>query len=94
MTGILSTPETTQRPWEPDTSLLDAARDIAPIIREHSEEAERERRLSAPVLNALKEAGLLRMATPRSFGGLTGPSSVAVCPTTEPRRSTATDRTS
>ncbi len=53
-----------------DTSLLDAARDIAPIIREHSEEAERERRLSAPVLKALKEAGLLRMATPRSLGGL------------------------
>ena len=70
MTGTLSTPETTQMPWDPDTSLLDAARDIAPIIREHSEEAERERRLSAPVLKALKEAGLLRMATPRSFGGL------------------------
>jgi indole-3-acetate monooxygenase len=123
MTGILSTPETTQRPWEPDTSLLDAARDIAPIIREHSEEAERERRLSAPVLNALKEAGLLRMATPRSFGGLeTDPVTRALIgeevgrhdsaaawtlenpldwaffccrlPDEEPRRSTATDRTS
>jgi alkylation response protein AidB-like acyl-CoA dehydrogenase len=54
----------------PDTSLLDAARDIAPIVRAHSEEAERERRLSAPVLKALKETGLLRMATPRSLGGL------------------------
>ena len=70
MTGNLSTAETTRVAWEPDASLLDAARDIAPIIREHSEEAERERRLSAPVLTALKEAGLLRMTTPRSLGGL------------------------
>ena len=70
MTGNVSTPETTRAAWEPDTSLLDAAREIAPIIREHSEEAERERRLSAPVLNALREAGLLRMTTPRSLGGL------------------------
>jgi hypothetical protein len=29
-----------------DSSLLDAARRIAPIIRDHKEEAERERRLS------------------------------------------------
>ena len=70
MTGTLSTPGTSQVPWEPDTSLLDAAREIAPIIRAHSEEAERERRLSQPVLKALRETGLLRMATPRSFGGL------------------------
>ena len=57
-------------PWEPDTSLIDAAREIAPIIRKHSEEAERERRLSQPVLQALRETGLLRMTTPRSLGGL------------------------
>jgi indole-3-acetate monooxygenase len=57
-------------PWEPDTSLIDAAREIAPIIQAHSEEAERERRLSQPVLNALRETGLLRMNTPRSLGGL------------------------
>jgi len=46
MTGTLSTQETSQTPWEPDTSLFDATREIAPIVREHSEEAERERRLS------------------------------------------------
>jgi indole-3-acetate monooxygenase len=34
MTGTLSTQETSQTPWEPDTSLLDAAREIAPIVRE------------------------------------------------------------
>jgi alkylation response protein AidB-like acyl-CoA dehydrogenase len=70
MIGTLSMPGISQMPWEPDTSLLDAAREIAPIIRAHSEEAERERRLSQPVLKALRETGLLRMTTPRSLGGL------------------------
>jgi alkylation response protein AidB-like acyl-CoA dehydrogenase len=53
-----------------DPTLIEAARKIAPIIREHNEEAERQRRLSPPVLAALHEAGLLRMCTPRSLGGL------------------------
>jgi len=57
-------------PWEADTSLIDAAREIAPIIQKHNQEAERARRLSRPVLNALRETGLLRMSTPRSLGGL------------------------
>ena len=56
--------------FDADTSLIDAARRIAPIIRDHNEEAERERRLSRPVLDALHETGLLRMFTPRSLGGL------------------------
>lgn len=55
---------------EADTSLIDAAREIAPIIRKHNPQAERERRLSRPVLDALRETGLLRMSTPRSLGGL------------------------
>jgi len=64
-------PSTTgSRPAEADTSLIEAARGIGPIIREHNAEAERERRLSGTVLGALKEAGLLRMFTPRSLGGL------------------------
>ncbi len=53
-----------------DMALVEAARRIGPVIREHSEEAERERRLSSPVLAALHETGLLRMYTPRSLGGL------------------------
>ena len=60
----------TTTPHEVDMALLEAAREIAPIIRQHSAEAERERRLSAPVLHALRETGLLRMTTPRSLGGL------------------------
>src|SRR6516225_11895521 len=55
---------------DPDAGLIEAARCIAPVIRDHKEEAERERRLSAPVLAALHDAGLLRMCTPRSLGGL------------------------
>jgi hypothetical protein len=35
-----------------DTTLLEAARQIAPMIRAHNDEAERERRLSKPVLAA------------------------------------------
>jgi indole-3-acetate monooxygenase len=57
-------------PTNADTTLIDTARQIAPVIREHNEEAERERRLSRPVLDALYETGLLRMFTPRSLGGL------------------------
>lgn len=56
--------------WEGDKSLIEAAREIAPIVQKHNQEAERERRLSRPVLNALRETGLLRMFTPRSLGGL------------------------
>jgi alkylation response protein AidB-like acyl-CoA dehydrogenase len=53
-----------------DTTLLEAARRIAPVIREHADEAERERHLSPPVLAALHDTGLLRMCTPQSLGGL------------------------
>jgi indole-3-acetate monooxygenase len=53
-----------------DTTLIEAARRITPVIRKHADEAERERRLSPPVLAALHDAGLLRMCTPRSLGGL------------------------
>jgi alkylation response protein AidB-like acyl-CoA dehydrogenase len=53
-----------------DTTLIAAALRIAPVIREYNQEAERERRLSPPVLSALHETGLLRMCTPRSLGGL------------------------
>ena len=50
--------------------LLEAARAIGPIIREHAEEAERQRRLSPAVIQALAEAGFLGMYVPRSLGGL------------------------
>ena len=50
--------------------LVEAARRLGPLIGEHAEAAERNRRLAGPVLDALRAAGLMRMCTPRSLGGL------------------------
>jgi alkylation response protein AidB-like acyl-CoA dehydrogenase len=49
--------------------LLDTVRRLAPLIREHAEEAEYNRRLSPPVVTALAEAGIFRMCTPHALGG-------------------------
>ena len=53
-----------------DAKLMDASRRIAPVIRAHREETEHNRRLSRPALDAMAKAGLLRMLTSRSLGGL------------------------
>lgn len=49
---------------------LKSVEQIEPIIRAHSAAAERDRRLAAPVADALREAGLYRLWRPRSLGGL------------------------
>jgi alkylation response protein AidB-like acyl-CoA dehydrogenase len=49
--------------------LVAAARDLAPLIREYADEAERERQLSEPVVAALHRAGIFRMWVPRELGG-------------------------
>ena len=54
----------------PDATLIDAAKSVAPVVRRYQEQAEREGRLSRPVLDALHQAGLLRVFTPKSLGGL------------------------
>jgi indole-3-acetate monooxygenase len=43
--------------------------EIDSVIREHTEEAERARRLSRPVVDALRWAGVFRMAMPAAWGG-------------------------
>ena len=48
---------------------LSAVRGLAPLIREHADAAERQRRLSQPVVTALAEAGIFRMYTPHALGG-------------------------
>jgi alkylation response protein AidB-like acyl-CoA dehydrogenase len=53
-----------------DASLVARALSLEPIIREHAEGTERERRLARPVVEAMREAGLFRMFTPRALGGL------------------------
>jgi alkylation response protein AidB-like acyl-CoA dehydrogenase len=53
-----------------DESLVERARALGPLIRHHAEATERAGRLAPPVLHAMREAGLFRMFTPRSLGGL------------------------
>src|SRR6266581_4187093 len=53
-----------------DQTLLDAVQRIAPVIRAHSQEAEHRGRFSKSALDALADAGFLRMLTPRALGGL------------------------
>jgi alkylation response protein AidB-like acyl-CoA dehydrogenase len=53
----------------PDHPLLERARAIGPTIRAHAAETERERRIARPVLDAMRDAGLLRMLVPRALGG-------------------------
>lgn len=74
MTAI-QTPDTAVAAVTPETSgdaeaLLERARRIAPIIREHAETTERERRVAKPVLDALASAGFNRLLAPRTLGGL------------------------
>ena len=54
---------------EETANLLDAVERIGPIITAHSDEADKERRLSRPVRDAMADAGLFRLLTPRSLGG-------------------------
>ncbi|MBV8488112.1 MAG: acyl-CoA dehydrogenase family protein, partial [Planctomycetaceae bacterium] len=51
-------------------ALLDKVKEMAPILCRYTEEAEKARRLSRPVVDAMLKAGLYSMARPRAFGGL------------------------
>jgi alkylation response protein AidB-like acyl-CoA dehydrogenase len=53
-----------------DDSILAAARRVGPTIAAHADISERERRLARPSLEALRDAGLFRLFTPRALGGL------------------------
>ncbi|HEV8360742.1 MAG TPA: acyl-CoA dehydrogenase family protein [Candidatus Thermoplasmatota archaeon] len=50
--------------------LLGAARKIAPTLREHAAEGERQRRVPKASWDALRSAGLLRLYLPKGLGGL------------------------
>ena len=50
--------------------LVERARELAPLLHEHTDAGERDRRLARPVMDALVAAGFQRMFTPRSLGGL------------------------
>jgi alkylation response protein AidB-like acyl-CoA dehydrogenase len=51
-------------------NVVEVARSLQPLVRAHADEAERGRRLAAPVLAGLADAGLFRMAAPAVYGGL------------------------
>ena len=51
------------------TTPIEAARALAPLIREYADEIDRERELPRPLFEALADAGLFRMMIPRSLGG-------------------------
>jgi alkylation response protein AidB-like acyl-CoA dehydrogenase len=48
---------------------LQAIRDLAPLIAEHRDEFDRQRRLPEPVFEALADAGLFRLWLPKALGG-------------------------
>ena len=52
-----------------DDGLVERARQLAPLVREHADQAERERRLPKVVVEALTGANLYRVAAARSLGG-------------------------
>ncbi len=68
---------------ETSKRILDEARALGPILRDASDEIERERRLPAAIIDQLKRAGMFRMAMPKSWGGpeLDLPSQVRVIET-------------
>ena len=53
-----------------DSNLIEAVREIGPILSQHKDEERTNRRLSSPALDALREAGFLRLFLPQSLGGL------------------------
>jgi len=51
-------------------ALREIVREIEPILRQHSQEAEPARQLSDEVVAAMRERRLYRLWRPRAFGGL------------------------
>ncbi len=65
-----NSPAATAAPPSPPSSLLEAARRLAPLVRENADQTDASRELPKPVFHALADAGLYLMAVPRAVGGL------------------------
>jgi len=53
----------------PDQDLIDIARNLDPVIRGYSAQGEREGHMPQPMWDALSDAGLLSLLTPKKLGG-------------------------
>ena len=70
MATTYQTPVTSPAITSQAEELIQRARELGPIIREHSSDTEGNRRLAKPVLNALMKAGFTRLFAPQGLGGL------------------------
>ncbi len=61
---------TTSHATPAEHDIVTAAQALAPLIQEHRDTMESERRLPAPVVDALRTLGAFRLAVPRAYGGL------------------------
>ncbi|HEY6125109.1 MAG TPA: hypothetical protein VIV63_10685, partial [Steroidobacteraceae bacterium] len=60
------------------TNILEAAREIVPLITRHRGETESARRIAQPVVEALRQSRLCRLAIPRELNGLEMPTPAAL----------------
>ncbi|HEY6975793.1 MAG TPA: acyl-CoA dehydrogenase family protein [Chitinophagaceae bacterium] len=60
---------TSSRTSSTDRDLVQVAGELGAIIGKNTDEEEKNRKLSKPVINALKEAGLFNLYLPKSLGG-------------------------
>jgi alkylation response protein AidB-like acyl-CoA dehydrogenase len=60
---------TTDAPTVDGTTILAGVRRIAPLLRDQAAEVEAARRLTEPVVDALRDTGVFRMSMPRDWGG-------------------------
>ena len=68
--GAPSRPAAPRTTGEHDDTLVAAARRIGVVLRDAAEDGERVRRLPAPTVRALGEAGFFGLCRPRRLGGL------------------------
>ena len=64
-----NSPALTAASLPPPSSPLEAARRLAPLVRENADQIDAARELPKPVFHALADAGLYLMAVPRAVGG-------------------------
>lgn len=60
---------TTDAPTLDGAAILANAHRLVPLLREHAGEVEAARRLTPPVVDALRASGVFRMAMPQAWGG-------------------------